>query len=515
MLYRILAFVLALLFVTSTARAEWHEASSDHFLIYADQKELQVRNFAERLERYHSAMQYLLKREGRIPSPSNRVTVYVVNNQDQVRKLFGGDNRYIAGFYVPRAGGTFAIVPRIESGASEFDLSGERVLLHEYAHHVMHGSSAYSYPLWFSEGFAEFYAAAGFEKDGGVGLGRPANHRAAELFLANNVPIEQLLDTDAYWAKKAKNKGYDEFYGRSWLLFHYLTFSSNRKGQMDQYLSAIGQGKPELAAAKSAFGDLKELDKELDRYLKQKKMSYFNLKPSLLKTGDIRLRMLDKGEAAVMPVRIRSKRGVDADGAAKLLPEARAVAAKFPNSAPVLSALAEAEHDAGNDDAAIKAADAAVGIDPANVNALLQKGYAMARKAEDAKDGKKAWAAVRAQFLKVNKIENDHPIPLIRYFESYGQNGDEPTDNALKGLVWALELAPFDKGLRFNVAQALINKGEYDDAIVTLKPIANDSHNEEMGKVVQALIAAAEEKKVAEAAEKALETAKTAKPGKK
>jgi tetratricopeptide (TPR) repeat protein len=515
MLFRILAFVSALLFVTSVARAEWHEASSDHFLIYADQNEEQIRRFAERLERYHSAMQYLLKREGRIPSPSNRVTVYVVNNQDQVRKLFGGDNRYIAGFYVPRAGGTFAIVPRIQSGASEYDLSGERVLLHEYAHHIMYGTSAYSYPLWFSEGFAEFYGATGFAKDGGVDIGRPAQHRVAELLLANNVPIELLLDTKAYWQSKSKAKGYDEFYGRSWLLFHYLTLSGKRPGQATQYLSAINQGKSEMEAAKQAFGDLKILDKELDQYLKRGKILYKPLPASLLKTGEIRLRMLDKSEAAVMPVRIRSKRGVDADGAVKLLPEARVVAAKFPNSAPVLSALAEAEYDAGNDDAAIKAADAAVAIDPANVNALLQKGYAMARKADDAKDGKKAWSAVRAQFLKVNKIENDHPIPLIRYFESYGQNGDEPTDNALKGLVWALELAPFDKGLRFNVAQALINKGEYDDAIATLKPIANDSHEEELGKVVQAMIVVAEEKKAAEAAEKALETAKTAKPSKK
>jgi Flp pilus assembly protein TadD len=495
MLLRILAFVSALGFVTSAARADWHEASSDHFLIYADQKEDQVQRFAERLERYHSAMQILLKREGRKPSPSNRVTVYVVSNAEQVRKLQGGDNRFVMGFYVPRAGGTLAIVPRIQSGASDWELSGERVLLHEYAHHVMYGTSGFSYPHWFSEGFAEFYAAAAFEKDGSVGLGRPAIHRAYELFQASNVPIETVLDTEAYRARKEKSKGYDDFYGQSWLLFHYLTFAKERSGQLTKYLQSLVDGKGELDAAKLAFGDLKQLDKDLAKYLKKPKMSSWSLKPAALKTSAIRLRKLDEGEAAIMPVRIRSKRGVDEDGAKEVAPLARAVAAKHPKDAAVLDALAEAEFDAGNDDAAIKAADAAIVLNPSNINALLQKGYAMARMAESAKVPKKAWGAVRKQFLKVNEIENDHPIPLVRFYQSYVANGDEPTDNALDGLVWAMELAPFDKGLRLNVAKALIDRERFDDAIIALRPILNETHNEELGKFAQELKAMAESKK--------------------
>jgi tetratricopeptide (TPR) repeat protein len=511
MALRIFAFVALLLIGGLPAQADWHEASSDHFLVYADQKEEQVQRFAERLERYHSAMQYALKRENRLPSPSNRVTVYVVQNQDEVRKLFGGDNRYIAGFYQPRAGGTFAIVPRIQTGGSEFDLSGERVLLHEYAHHIMYGTSAYSYPLWYSEGFAEFYGAAGFAKDGGVDIGRAAMHRVPELLRANNVPIELLLDTKAYLEKRNKSKGYDEFYGRSWLLFHYLMLSGNRPGQSNQYLTAIGQGMSELDAAKQAFGDLKILDKELDQYLKRGKITYKPLPASLLKTGDIRIRKLDAAEAAIMPVRIQSRRGVDEEGAAKLLPSARSVAAKFPNSPAVLAALSEAEFDAGNDDAAIKAAEAATALDPKNINALLQKGYALARKAESAADGKKAWSAVRKHFLKVNEIENDHPIPLVRYFDSFRQNGDVPSDNALDGFLWALQLAPFDKGLRVDLAEALINKGRYDDAIASLRPISTDAHNEELSILVKSMIDVAKTKKLEIAADAKTEAAPPAK----
>ena len=49
-------FCLWAFILPATARAEWHEASSDHFLVIADQKEKDVREFTERLERYHSGL---------------------------------------------------------------------------------------------------------------------------------------------------------------------------------------------------------------------------------------------------------------------------------------------------------------------------------------------------------------------------------------------------------------------------------------------------------------------------
>lgn len=94
--------VASLLFVSLTqpARAEWYEASSDHFVIYADDKDADIRRFSENLERYHSAMAYLMKREVDLPSPSIRVTIYVVGGEKEMRSLSG--SRTIGGFYIDR-----------------------------------------------------------------------------------------------------------------------------------------------------------------------------------------------------------------------------------------------------------------------------------------------------------------------------------------------------------------------------------------------------------------------------
>lgn len=469
----IMAGLLALVLWAEPARAEWLEASSDHFVIYADDSERDVRRFSEQLERYHAGMALLLDRSAPPPSPSSRVTVFVVRNENAVRKLHGGDNKYVAGFYVPRAGGSMAIVPRINSGAGEADFSMV-VLLHEYAHHFLISANTMAMPRWLSEGSAEFFASTSFEKNGGIMMGRPAQHRAGELYFARDVRVADLLDPTEY--EKRGKRSYDAFYGKSWLLYHYLTFEDTRKGQLKRYIALLRQGKSLRDAAFEAFGDPDDLERELDRYLSKRRVLALNLKPSMLKIGAVNIRSLSDGEAAMMPVRIQSRRGVDEEEAGKLLVEARKVAALYPGDAAVLSALAEAEYDAGNDKEAIAAADAALAIDPGQVNAYVQKGYAFFRLAAEADDQASAYKRARAPFVALNHRENDHPLPLIYYYRSFVEQGKTPPPLAVSGLIRAVELAPFDLGLRMNLATALIRLDRKGEARTMLEPVAFNPH---------------------------------------
>jgi tetratricopeptide (TPR) repeat protein len=498
MVLRIFIFVLVLLAGTLPARAEWHEASSDHFLVVADQNEKDVREFTERLERFHSAVMHILGRENVSPSPSNRVTIYVVRNASQVQKLAGDKSGFLQGFYQARAGGSLAFTSRVESEGRDITQS-EQVLFHEYTHHIMHGVSEWATPRWLSEGFAEFFSTARFEKDGGVGIGLPANHRAGELFYAKNVPIEALLDTETY--QKRKTKAYDEFYGRSWLLYHYLQLSGKRPGQLAEYRVALATGASELEAANKAFGDLKVLDKELSVYLNQK-IRYLPIPADKLKTGAINIRKMREAEAAIMPVILESKRGVDAEMAKALLPRAQAIAAKYPDDPAVLAALAEAEHDAGNFAVAVTAADKAIAASPTLVNAHVQKIYGLTRIAEAADNAEAAWKPVRRAVTALNKIENDHPIPLIYYYQSLQASGKEISEVAVQGLERALQLAPYDQNVRWQVVQQMVHDEDYGWAYRTLMPLANDPHNRSDDNPAIALLAEIKQKLEAQIAEK-------------
>ena len=243
------------------------------------------------------------------------------------------------------------------------------------------------------------------------------------------------------------------FYGQAWSLFHYLQFAPERAGQLVKYQHLLATGDTALEAAEEAFGDLDQLDRELDAYVRRRKLSYMSIPRSDLPIGPIQARVLTPGEAEIMSVRIRSKVGVTHEEALALVPEARRVASRYPNDPVVTAALAEAEFDAGFDDSAIAAADRALGLDPNLMDAHIQKGYALTRKAQTAPAAAEAWKAARSQWVKANRVENDHPIPLVQFYLTYLDQGIKPTKTAVQGLEWSMVLAPFDPALRWMAAQ--------------------------------------------------------------
>lgn len=494
-----LVLVFALQIIASPARAAWHEASSEHFVIYADQKASTIRLFAERLETFHAAMAFRLGRAPESPSPSNRITVFVVSSKSNVRKLADVKGKYTAGIYLPNAGNIVTIVPKLRTGGSKFALSPETILRHEYAHHFLYNITSRVFPRWFSEGFAEFYASGKFERDGTIVLGGDAAHRAYELAASRKVPIELLLDTNAY--RKNRTGGYDQFYGRSWLLYHYLTLGKERPGEMETFQNLLAKGSSELEASKQAFGDLQQLDSDLDRYARNKRITVIAIPPDRLKTGPVSIRRLSEAEAEIMPIIMESRTGVDEEEAKEIVVDARRIAAQYPDNAAVLEALAEAEFDAGYDAEAIAAADRSLALDPKRVRAQIQKIYAYARRAENADDQVQAWKDVRKQIVAANRIETNHPIPLIQYFRSYRSTGSRPPQIAIDGLHRALQLAPFDQGLRMTVAAQYMADKNFAAAATTLKPVAFNPHRGPLAAAAEKLLELAEQGRLESAGE--------------
>ena len=462
--------------LASSAHADWSEASSEHFIIYGDQSEKSLRLFAERLELFHATMAQVLRKAPPKPSPSSRVTIFVVSSDDEVRKLMQADNSFMKGIYRPRAGATVALVPQLRHAKSKYELAPETVLYHEYAHHFMYGITARAYPRWFVEGFAEFFAGVRFQSKQ-VDLGMPAEHRAMELVRSTHVPIRELLSMAG--GKREPNSRYDAFYGQSWALFHCLQFSPGRAGQLGRYQALLAQGKPAREAAEGAFGDLDELEKDVRIYWNRASMIHLSIARDTLQIGPIGVSQLPPGPAAMMPINMRSKIGLSEEDAAALLPEAQQLAAQYPEDADVLAVLAEIELAAGHGDAAAATADRALALEPKNVNAQLQKGYAVFHKVESGALPRESWAWVRNEFAKANAIENNHPIPLIQFYRSYRVQGVKLTPNAVDGLASAMQLAPFDSSVRRMLSQQLISDKRLAEATEVLAPLAYSPHRNE------------------------------------
>ena len=195
----------------------------------------------------------------------------------------------------------------------------------------------------------------------------------------------------------------------------------------------------------------------------------------------------------MMEVQMTSRRGGSREEALELLVQARAIATSFPDDPAVLAALSEAEFDAGNDAEAIAAAQQALALDPQQVNAYVQHGFALFRQADALPHGSEArvaaFSAAVRPFVALNRIENDHPLPLSFFHRSYVDSGLEPTQNARDGLARAVELAPFDIGLRMALVAQRLRDGQMEEAARVLRPIANSAHGEVLSERAGTVIA--------------------------
>ncbi len=446
------ALLLCLCLMPSAALADWQEASSRHFVLYSNDKPERVRAFTTRLERFDKALRVQRGMPDAPISPETRLTVYVVDDTDDVQKLVRGQEN-IAGFYEARAH-PVAFVPRQSGTGDKTDLNAQQILLHEYTHHFMLSNwTNAAFPAWFVEGFAEFNATAIFRDDGGITLGAPPQYRAFGIFNSSMLPIERVLSPNP---GRLDQEQTDVLYGRGWLLTHYLTFEPSRVGQLNAYIAAINAGKP-IAEAKRELKDIDKLDRVLSRYAEQPRLPARTLTGSALAVGETAVRALTPAEAAVMPVRIRSAAGVNRKQAQAVVVLARRLAAPYPQDAAAQNVLAEAENDAGKYAAAEAAADRALAAAPKSRHAMLYKGMALAATARTAKktDGA-TWTAVRRWFLAANKIDAEDPLPLTLFYNSFVDADQAPTKNANAALLYAYALAPYDLGLRMQAGRVYL-----------------------------------------------------------
>jgi tetratricopeptide (TPR) repeat protein len=483
---RILAAVVALSIGTA-GEAAWQRASSAHFVIYADENPADLAAFASKLEKFDKAVRVVRKMDDPPVGDGNRLTVFVVRSDADVQKLIHDSSGFVRGFYLPRASGSVAFVPRRSGSGSQWDLDADTVFFHEYSHHLMMQELDSPAPPWLVEGFAEFMSTARFDKDGAVGLGIEPKHRAYSLILGTKMPIERML---AGSMPPRSTEEHESLYARGWLLCHYLTFEPSRQGQLEKYLDGIAKGVDPLQSARAAFGDLKQLDRELDKYLERRKLKYVRVDGSLLKPGPIDVQPLSPGAAAVLPLRIQSKRGVNSATAEPLAAQVRAVEARYPGDELVELTLAEAEFDAGHPDAAEAAADRALKANPRDTKALVFKGRAIARRAQALSGEARhtAFGQAREMFIAANKMDTEDPEPLMNYYRSYMMEGIQPTTNAVAALHYASDLAPQDRGLRMNSAARYLADGNFAQAKRALAPIAYDPHGTELAGIARVMI---------------------------
>src|SRR4051812_18286895 len=408
-----IAAACAAMIAPGAARAEWREAETAHFKIYSDGSEGQLVQYAQRLEGLDAVLRIATRTPADLPPTKVRVILFAT--VEQVQKAYHGHDRSIGGFYTVNMQGPIAISTR---GKDNDDSSWgpDVTLFHEYTHHFMLEYLPATYPAWYVEGFAELASSASLMSGGKMMFGKAANQHGWFLTSAPWVKIAKLLDsTYASFPKES------DFYGESWLLAHYLNFSSKRPGQLGKYLAELGAGVPNDKAAADAFGDLDQLDREVHSYLGAASFTARAVPVVLPARDTIKLRSLSPGEAELVPETAAFSEYLGKEEIGAYLTGLRAKAARFPTDPYALRLLADAEYAAHDFPAAGTTVDKLLAVAPDSVPGRVRKAMLLLHEAEDLEGGARHAKVEQARRLIVaaNRAAKDDPQPLVAYYRSY------------------------------------------------------------------------------------------------
>ncbi len=274
----------------------WIEVRSPHFRVISNAGDKQARRAAGQFERFREVLRNSLTK-GRLDS-ATPMLIIAVKDEKSLKALLPQywekkGASHPDGVFLPSLGKDFVVLRLDASGENPF-----QVIYHEYTHSLM-ALNFQSLPIWVGEGLAEFFGHATIG-DKEAGTGRPSADQIMLLRENRLLPLATLLTADRHSPYYNEANKTSLFYAQSWALTHYLLIGDKgvRQSQLLKYVALVAEGVPNLEAAQRTLGDLKQLEKKLDDYIRMS--NYFYLPVTLSNIIDEKqytARMVPEAEA--------------------------------------------------------------------------------------------------------------------------------------------------------------------------------------------------------------------------
>jgi tetratricopeptide (TPR) repeat protein len=278
MLPRLAAFALILAAPYASARDKadnWIQVQSPHFVVATNAGEKQGRRIADQFERmrsvFHAAFPKLEV------DPGAPIIVLAVKDEKDFKAL--EPQEYLAKGSL-KLGGLFLHGPDKNYVLMRVGAEGEHpyaTIYHEYTHLLLSRSAEWM-PLWLNEGLAEFYENTDIQEKDAL-LGNPSLENVGWLRQNRLLPLATLFTVDHNSPYYHEEKKGSIFYAESWALTHYIQMTDypQKKSRLNDYGLLLAQKVDNLDAATRVFGDLKQLQSALEKYIQQPAFRYFKM----------------------------------------------------------------------------------------------------------------------------------------------------------------------------------------------------------------------------------------------
>ncbi len=491
-----LGLVLAVA-VPGAARAEWFKAETEHFIVYGDVSENQIRRYATKIERFDGLLRayYPIQTDHEIP----KLEIYLADGLADMRQIWPSMTSSVGGFYSPNS-------PRIHAVVNLKADMGDQVMFHEYAHHFMFQMASAAYPSWFIEGFAEYYGLTEMREDKiRVGMYSPGRMHSLTIGANSWAPMRDVLSWRVY--DSGRYRGAD-YYAQAWALAHYLYSDPTRTPLLGQYLNAVTAGGDPVTSLETIMGkNADQIQRDLRMYLTGAIPVF---EPQIeIDAGEIVITRLPASARDLTWLDIALDRYEHQDTSSiededdrketqehrdALIRRAFDMAKRWPGDRMAAMVEARAHRMSGDLEAARTALAPLIGEESTDAAALRLAGVILLEQAQAEEDHSAALVRSARSYLGRALAADPLDFRIYRALDDSRRGASNyPTANDVSTLMVAATLAPQSHHMRLRYAQALMTTGKNAEAIIILMPVANAPHASSMRAAAQEMIDKARE----------------------
>jgi tetratricopeptide (TPR) repeat protein len=320
-----------------------------------------------------------------------------------------------------------------------------------------------------NEGFATFLGTATVAPKAGR-LGQPNSSELYVLSQSKLLPLDVLFKADSRSPYYNEANKVNIFYAESWALVHYLMLDPVKKqgNPLGKYLNLVENGGDPLESARAAFGDLGQLEKELQGYIAR--TSYKEAVVALPETTSSET----YNARTLSPAESKARLG-DFDVYRGQLDEARP---KIEEAIRLDPTLAGPQESMGlllfrqeKRDEAQKYFSRAVALDSKSALANFYDGMLLLSGGADEKETVEAQEA-----LEKAVALNPQFAPAWDNLAMLYSRDPAKLDKALSATRTAVNEMPGEPRYRFDMAIVLLRMGRFDDARTIAQTIATSSN---------------------------------------
>ncbi len=457
---------------------KWVRAESRHFVAYSDAARPDVEMLLTRMERFWLTLREFSHADLDAPADTPKQVLYYLADEQALGEIDPKTPDYAIGLYTTCADAQegfgvhmyYAEQPKLALEKRP-ENEGLSYIYQAYARDFFRRHATANTPLWFVEGYAQYFSTARFDGNQIVvgmapnALGTLLQRLGAGYMYSLNY-ADVLVGNDNDGTNQAGAAGLrNEFEARSWVLTHWILSNKDNLAKFQAYLQAVSDGKDRIKAFKATFGLTPgQLNHILWAYVR--KLEAIKLAVKSLPDPDISVAQMPvSAERLLMTEAALKACPSDARGQ-DLLKTAHDEAARYPGDAYAQTVLARAEAGFGDAVRAKTILDSLIATSPQDAELYTLKGMALLRSGA-ARD------AVAA-FDKAGGL--DPKSPVIAYYFSLAEAevaGGFDTDSANAAIVAYLS-APHVDAYAWRAGLAYAWLGQNSDAAAALRVMADN-----------------------------------------